>query len=69
MGPCASCPGGAFVPEPQGGTEEQPTLHPGPAARYVPAPTHRPVSIRGQNGDPGRKRVFSRGHGELDQQD
>lgn len=57
------------MPESQGGFEEQPTLHPGPAAGHLPAPTHHPVPIRGQNGDPWGERVFSCGHGELDQQD
>lgn len=55
--------------EPQGGAEEQPALHPGPAAGHLPTPTHRSVPIRGQNGDPRGERVFPRGHGEPDQQD
>lgn len=66
---CVCCPGGALVPEPKGGAEEQPALHPGPAAGHLPAPPHRPVAVRGQDGDPRGERVFPRGHGELDQQD
>lgn len=62
-------PGGATVPEPQAGTEEQPTLHPGPAARHLPAPPHHPVPLRGQDGDARRQRVFPRLHGEPDQED
>lgn len=66
---CVFVPGGAFVPEPKGGAEEQPAVHPGPAARHVPAPANHPVAIRGQNGDPRGERVFPRVHGEPDQQD
>lgn len=57
------------MPEPQSGVEEQPALHPGPAAGHLPAPTHRLVPVRGQDGDPRGERVLPRGHGELDQQD
>lgn len=46
-------PGGPAVPEPQGGAQEQPAVHPGPAAGHVPASAHHPVPLRGQDGDPG----------------
>lgn len=42
---CVLCPGGASVPEPQGGVEEQPALHPGPFAGYLPAFTHHSVQV------------------------
>lgn len=61
--------GGAPLPKPQIGPEEQPPLHPGPVARYIPAPAHGFVTLRGQNGNPGGKWVFSSLHGELDQED
>lgn len=66
---CVSEPGGAFVPESEGGAEEQSALHPGSAAGHLPTPAHHSVSIRGQNGNPRGERVFPCGHGELDQQD
>lgn len=62
-------PGGAFVPEPQGGIEEQPALHPGPAAGHLPAPPHCAVPVRGPHGDPRGERVLSCRHGQPDQQD
>lgn len=43
--------GGAVVPKPQIGSEEQPPLHPGLAARHLPAPAYHPVTLRRQNGD------------------
>lgn len=69
--PLTSSPsaGGAPVPKPQIGSEEQPPLHPGPAARHLPAPAHHLVSLWGQNGDFGGKWVLPGLHGEPNQED
>lgn len=57
------------MPKPQIGPEEQPPLHPGSAARHLPAPAHYLVTLWGQNGNSGGKWVLPGLHGELDQED
>ena len=57
------------MPKPQIGSEEQPPLHPGSAARHLPAPAHHLVSLRGQNGDSGGQRVLPGLHGEPNKED